>query len=1148
MVVELPKLVCSESLNTDSTHSVGGCVYVDGHSLRLPHSDSKLYAVKSPTSDMTHSTCTTSGTVSHTQLSQSCSSENSKKSSSQNSLVVNAAPSCRRNLVADFEKHLTFRPKLNDYSLKIVSKTARNSVPVVHRLLEGRKALQISPYEQNLTFQPKLNTLSVKLAQERTTRIPEVQARMSEVAAARTADAMAQYSFKPAVSQRSLRIAQNLGTTFLVRQKIHLERRQRVQEEPTRSPTHHHQQRRRRRLIRLTPRALPPTDSSSQLEGDGGSHALKSEESCSSASSSFAGGGGGGGGGKPLSLAKPATLSQRTHTTSAHKTAVLHSVSQTTSDTLKQKQKPLDSPQANSEEKQHSLKTPTSPQRHRLHRSYSSPQATRKAPPKTRGSLHSRSGSGPVKRSSSPPHHVISRLEEAKFNKLNESDRVRRIKMKVERIARERKVFLIRGGYRTIRCCLRKRGWVQLEYNQIKQSQARGPPLRAAAGHAHRKQWAGSGGGSSSRRGSKDSGRGVSSDSSDSEVDILSHSEEELSDEDEYCMLSRGLRNCPPHFVWSLRRDLELFSRLGKDVLCNHFSIASTFTTKVGLCTNLQQLLWFGDTDPHSLFPRCYRLACDEERAAFIDDYRFTAALNILKMLPNQYAPNAQPTHSINTSPVGQNTDHQPVVTRPSPAKTRRISSATSRPHSSINTDSNTSSPSKSRPSSTSVARPSSASVPRPSSSDKARPSAPSTRPPSSSGGVAASHLQPDPLLFRPVLGEEVVGLAMKACENFLGSKNHDDIEGSQLQLCPKLTEGEWRAVVHSFYCMAFDGALVSCSCYVVSKTKEMLAEVEPHFPQIHMDGKRNIWIVKPGALSRGRGIVCLDRLESILELVGGSTVQKKEGRLVVQKYIERPLLIHDTKFDIRQWFLVTDWNPLTMWMYRDCYLRFSTQLYTLDNLDESVHLCNNSIQKHYQNTTSRSQALPATNMWDCQTFREFLRGRGEGGRWESQVYPDMKQALVHVLQVTQDEVHQRKNAFELFGADFILSEDLKPWLIEINCSPAMEASTEITKRLCREVMEDTIKVVVDRREDKDCDIGKFELAFKQPRTEVPPYVGMQLCVTGSTIHKPRDGSHTHPHRHHPPSLPSPASHHHQPHSTTVKLTGVKASLSTGIS
>ena len=58
-------------------------------------------------------------------------------------------------------------------------------------------------------------------------------------------------------------------------------------------------------------------------------------------------------------------------------------------------------------------------------------------------------------------------------------------------------------------------------------------------------------------------------------------------------------------------------------------------------------------------------------------------------------------------------------------------------------------------------------------------------------------------------------------------------------------------------------------------------------------------------------------------------------------------------------------------------------------------------------------------------------------------------------------EFNYKCNAFELYGADFLLSYDLKPWLIEINSSPALGSTTSVTTRMCAAMLEDIVRVTI---------------------------------------------------------------------------------------
>ncbi|XP_053795534.1 tubulin tyrosine ligase 3-like isoform X5 [Vidua chalybeata] len=206
-------------------------------------------------------------------------------------------------------------------------------------------------------------------------------------------------------------------------------------------------------------------------------------------------------------------------------------------------------------------------------------------------------------------------------------------------------------------------------------------------------------------------------------------------------------------------------------------------------------------------------------------------------------------------------------------------------------------------------------------------------------------------------------------------------------------------------------------------------------------------------------------------------------------------------------WFLVTDWKPLTVWFYRDCYLRFCSWPFSLCHLEPARHLCNVSIQKRYK-TSQPDSRVPPDKIWSNKQFQAHLAQLGQANAWQQVMVPGMKAAILNALRCTRDQVGSRKGSFELFGADFLIGEDFQPWLLEINSCPTMSPSSAVTRRLCANVQRDTLRLVLDRKDNPTCSIGAFELLYREAPVSSCLTVGLKLMVTGRSLKKPQLAKH----------------------------------------
>ncbi|KAK2553155.1 putative tubulin polyglutamylase TTLL9 [Acropora cervicornis] len=249
---------------------------------------------------------------------------------------------------------------------------------------------------------------------------------------------------------------------------------------------------------------------------------------------------------------------------------------------------------------------------------------------------------------------------------------------------------------------------------------------------------------------------------------------------------------------------------------------------------------------------------------------------------------------------------------------------------------------------------------------------------------------------------------------------------------------------------------------------------------------KRNpgtTWIMKPVGKSQGKGIFLFRKLKDIMDwrkedpyraAMSDDRKDEKEApeAYIVQRYVENPYLIGGRKFDLRVYVLVTSYAPLCAWLYREGFARFSNTRFSLDSIDDTyIHLTNVAIQK-----TAPDYDAEKGCKWSLQQLRRYLVAK-------------------HGI----EKVKSKPLIFSLYGYDILIDSKLKPWLIEVNASPSLTASSQSDYELKCRLLEDMLHIVdmENRLTGREKRVGGFDLMWN----DGPVY--MQDAIAADCIPNP---------------------------------------------
>jgi tubulin---tyrosine ligase len=221
------------------------------------------------------------------------------------------------------------------------------------------------------------------------------------------------------------------------------------------------------------------------------------------------------------------------------------------------------------------------------------------------------------------------------------------------------------------------------------------------------------------------------------------------------------------------------------------------------------------------------------------------------------------------------------------------------------------------------------------------------------------------------------------------------------------------------------------------------------------------VWILKGSTVNKGIGIYIIHTYEQVVDHCWTDSDIRE---WVLQRYIDRPLLLNKRKFHIRVYVMAV--SAIQVYVYKECLVLCSGSTYRYNDTSNLLsHITNTAYQAIDKNFDENECIL----LWNENDIVPLLLKDGKC-RTYNEASERIQQVFSDIVTITGELFGAYKNelgvftpidgCFEHYGLDFIVDSNWQVYLLEVNPGPDFKQTGFRLQKTIERLMSSTIDVV----------------------------------------------------------------------------------------